>query len=1004
MFQPTVGDELQIAGEKWVVLQHPTAPGMPYGQEGRAAVVYQLGSPDHLFTQPVMLLESQGRECPVPHSGEAVTFGRGEENQLVFPQGSVSREHGALVVREGKLYCWDNSSRNGTFLNGQKIEPQSWVALPPGASLRLGTAEEGVTLYVRPEASCCRALKVFKAQFRSQEQLESARHLAALGEVRGLRAAQRKVICPDHEAELLQDHPDLLYAVLMPWIDGRSWMECILERRLLSRSDARQLALNFLEVLLELERRGLAHCDLSGPNLSLGLYGSELLSVQLVDLEQVYSAGARVPSQMFSGSPGYAHRQLTAEEFGPYADRFSGALLLCEMLAWCHPDAADMAWSESFFEPREVQTDCPRARQLQELLQQTWGEPLSQLFQQAWSSERPSACPSFADWQAALMGRPLTPKKGPDEDLLDRARQMEEKGLLSEALALYREALAAAPAGSAQSREIPLIIQELEGRTRPQPSPAQPVSEPVSEPISPPTAVAAEPRRKVEADPELLKKIRELEGAPGLAPRRAPAAAAAPKKPVLAYALVTLAVVLLLAFVGRYHRQLFASGDVRVQLLDVSSEKPLRTPTTLRARVENETGKPLDKVFFYLGEVPLGEATSQDGQNYQLQADRFPQSGRQQLRCVVRASTGLEKVASQEVTIAHFASLQLLAPDRAHGRVPLKVLLEAGGAEVRGVEFWVGSTSVGKDLEAPYEWTLDLTGQALGPLSVAAVATLEDGVEHRDEAVIEVTPALEVVFYLSATDAQGAHPRDLTAEDISLREDGVMVPELQLSQTREAHFSAAIVLDHSGSMSQNLSLAQAAARSFVDRLQAKDSACVLGFSDRARGLGPFTSDHRLLKAHIDRLRAGGGTSLYDAIDMAADLLADRPGRKTMVVLTDGRDEDARGQIPGSSHSLQQALDGLKRNQISLYAIGLGKGVDRKVLEKLSRESGGRAFLVGSANQLKGAYDAIDLDLRSQYLLKWLSPRASRDSRWRRVEVTCRRPEITLSAPQGYQFR
>src|SRR5262245_37948178 len=57
----------------------------------------------------------------IPLNGDRLVLGRNPDCQVVIPITSVSREHAAIVVRQGRYYIEDLQSRNGTFVNNQQI-------------------------------------------------------------------------------------------------------------------------------------------------------------------------------------------------------------------------------------------------------------------------------------------------------------------------------------------------------------------------------------------------------------------------------------------------------------------------------------------------------------------------------------------------------------------------------------------------------------------------------------------------------------------------------------------------------------------------------------------------------------------------------------------------------------------------------------------------------------------------------------------------------------------
>jgi regulation of enolase protein 1 (concanavalin A-like superfamily) len=343
--------------------------------------------------------------------------------------------------------------------------------------------------------------------------VSQAEKLAAFADLPGLQAARRRVLTRVQNPDLLQQHPDLIYAVLMPWIEGPTWLEVLLEKRPLSPQQALHMARGLAQVLEVLELRGLAHCDLSAPNVMLPLLAGGA-GVELVDLEGLYAPGMTRPQELSSGSAGYAHRQARGGLWGPEADRFAGAVLLAEMLGWCDPQVVQAAWGESYFDPQEMQQETPRYHTLVEALERRWGSNVARLFERAWRSDSLLDCPTFGEWMVAL---PLTPSPQPPSPLpqagegkgvaaqppgeevravveptaeirafMQAARRMEDRGNLEGALELYRQALELAqsdPSLRSLAREIELTVQDVEKRIaaqarRPQPAiPPLPVEE-----------------------------------------------------------------------------------------------------------------------------------------------------------------------------------------------------------------------------------------------------------------------------------------------------------------------------------------------------------------------------------------------------------------------------------------------------------------------------------------------------------------------------------------------
>lgn len=253
------------------------------------------------------------------------------------------------------------------------------------------------------------AFKVFKPRFQSPRLIKLARDLTPLAQIQGLSVCYRTVLTMENSSELLGLYPDLTNAMLMPWILGPTWMDILLDQREFSRQQCLQLALSLANTLAEMEKMGIAHCDLSAANILLpALAGDKVVAnittglVELVDVEQIYSPQLEQPDALPGGSPGYAHTEADKGLWHPAADRFAGAVLLVEMLAWCSPAVREEAWGESYFDPGEMHRPNSRYLTIKKELEKVWGEAVAQLFSRAWESNSLDSCPRFEEWQTAI--------------------------------------------------------------------------------------------------------------------------------------------------------------------------------------------------------------------------------------------------------------------------------------------------------------------------------------------------------------------------------------------------------------------------------------------------------------------------------------------------------------------------------------------------------------------------------------------------------------------------
>ena len=312
---------------------------------------------------------------------------------------------------------------------------------------------------------------------------------------------------------------------------------------------------------------------------------------------------------------------------------------------------------------------------------------------------------------------------------------------------------------------------------------------------------------------------------------------------------------------------------------------------------------------------------------------------------------------------------------------------------------------------------------------LVAVATFSDG--SMAEATVR-TSALRinqveevglVNLYPVVRDSSGQYVTDLDSSDFRVVEGGVLQKISRFTAERRP-LRVGIVLDTSRSMAgSRLAHAQKAALGFLDVLGKGDEGMVVTFSDAVHIAEGFTKDMSALGQAISATEAHGGTALYDAVWRTAKQLEAFDGRRVMIVLSDGKDEATSGFEPGSLHTLEEALDRALRSEVMLFAIGLGKNLDREcarpwlrrsngngcpageslkeILARLSESTGGRLLLSSGAGRLRRAFEAVAEDLRHQYSIAYKSSDDADDGSWRDLEVTIPGRDFEVVVRKGY---
>lgn len=223
----------------------------------------------------------------------------------------------------------------------------------------------------------------------------------------------------------------------------------------------------------------------------------------------------------------------------------------------------------------------------------------------------------------------------------------------------------------------------------------------------------------------------------------------------------------------------------------------------------------------------------------------------------------------------------------------------------------------------------------------------------------------------------------LSAEDFKVSEDEVEQSPLAV-EAQLPPLSVVVTVDVSGSMSKRMDAMKTAASDFVGQLGENDATQLVSFQREIATLTPMTTDKEGVVQAIGGLVARGDTALYDGLLTSLDLVAERKGRKAVVLLSDGVDDDGTGK-PLSKSTMQQALEHAAEINVPVFVIGLGTELDESVLKQIAGETGGRYLPAPEASQLAEVYDSIRSQLSGQYAIRYTSSLPA-DGSARRVDL------------------
>ena len=294
-------------------------------------------------------------------------------------------------------------------------------------------------------------------------------------------------------------------------------------------------------------------------------------------------------------------------------------------------------------------------------------------------------------------------------------------------------------------------------------------------------------------------------------------------------------------------------------------------------------------------------------------------------------------------------------------------------------------------------------------------------------------------MYATVTNAGGRLVPDLSRDDFTIDDDGKRQALTVFSNDIQP-ITVVMLLDRSGSMKLNFDLEAQAADAFVRAMGAADKARIGSFASRVQIDPPeFTSDRETLATILKtELQSDGPTPLWNAVDTAIDKLLLEPGRRVVLVFTDGVDMPLN--FGNKNKSLKDVMKRAEERDIMVYAIGLagetgmpglrgrtpdrggrgglgpggfgglggrgGPGSDRPQLEKpdeglpkIAAATGGGYFELTSARDLPSTFARVAEELHRQYALGFTPEKL--DGKMHDLTVRLSQPNLTVRARKRY---
>ena len=336
----------------------------------------------------------------------------------------------------------------------------------------------------------------------------------------------------------------------------------------------------------------------------------------------------------------------------------------------------------------------------------------------------------------------------------------------------------------------------------------------------------------------------------------------------------------------------------------------------------------------------------------------------------------------------------------------------------------------------------------------AGTQSPQKGEEAGDTIKIDTTI---VTIPVSVLDRTGKFVANLQKRDFKIFEDNV-AQEITNFSSVEVPFNVVLLIDTSRSTAFRMEDIQRAAASFTEQLRPDDKVMVVSFDDKVYVDCEFTNDRTRLRRAIYGTRTGGGTKLYDAVDLVlTERLEHVDGRKAIVLFSDGVDTTSKyANAPSTLDLVEESgvlVYPIRYETETQYRAGGGNNrgnrgptiinpfpfpipfpiplptprqggrryplvdpagqfprggspedyrVGAQYMQDLADRSGARLYDADTLMNLDRAFTQVAEELRHQYSLSYYPTNAARDGSYRRIRVRVMRPNLAVRTRDGYR--
>ncbi len=208
-----------------------------------------------------------------------------------------------------------------------------------------------------------------------------------------------------------------------------------------------------------------------------------------------------------------------------------------------------------------------------------------------------------------------------------------------------------------------------------------------------------------------------------------------------------------------------------------------------------------------------------------------------------------------------------------------------------------------------------------------------------------------------------------TCDSFDLFEKQTRITSFTVTMPKQKHY-VVLLLDRSSSIEPAMPLVKESAAAFAKAVAGKAELAVHSLGSDFEINQDFTTNTDDLLKAIRAVRPWGGTLLIDSLYKSCDALRNQAGTndlKTIVCLTDGRDETPGGKSPFSSKKPEELIEFARRSHVRLITVGLGNGIDTNLLQSCANQTNGWYLHVPKPEQLAKAYQELSRKMMMERL-------------------------------------